>query len=183
MDPSHFDRATKQLVRAATRRQALASLGAGVCAFVLPTGASARKRRKKKPTVNRFGCLNVGRPCRGNDRQCCSGICRGKTPKPGEKDKSRCVPHDTGGCRAGQSRTVCGGLDEACTSKTGETGRCETTTGNAGYCEVTGSCFPCKRDADCRPFCGPQAACIQCAQGCSPLTACVGPTADACTFA
>jgi hypothetical protein len=177
MDPGRFDAATRSLAAGASRRRALGGLATALLTVAggRAPEAMAAKKRRRRVRRNAFGCVNVGGFCR-NAGQCCSGICRGK------KGKKRCRAHDAGGCRAGQARTVCGGADTPCTSRTGETGRCQTTTGNAGYCEVTGECFPCARDADCQPFCGPGAACVRCATGCSPLTACVGPTGDPCDF-
>jgi hypothetical protein len=103
------------------------------------------------------GCKNVGKKCK-NAGQCCSGVCKGK------KGKKRCKAHDTGKCPPGLTETACGADEEqGCTTSTGLQGVCDTTTGNAGYCLVSGDCFPCAKDADCRPFCGPTAACVQCA--------------------
>jgi hypothetical protein len=129
-----------------------------------PRLAEAGKRRKKLKR-NEFGCVNVGDACRGKDKNCCSGICRGKKPKRGEKDKSRCVGHDAQGCQAGQIEQFCGGTDVVCTTSTGDTaGFCDTTTGNAGYCSGEGMCIPggCSKDADCIPVFGKGAACVLC---------------------
>jgi hypothetical protein len=122
------------------------------------------------------GCKNVGRKCQ-RARQCCSGVCEGK------KDKKRCRAHDTGGCRAGQRSTGCGGsVDIDCTTSADLLGACQTTTGNAGFCAASGDCFRCRKDADCRAVCGPRAACVRCEESCSGVggTACLGP--DACDF-
>src|SRR5262245_17883221 len=61
-------------------------------------GAKRKKgKRKRKPlALNEFGCVNVGGVCRGKNRVCCSGHCQGKKPKPGQRDRRRCVAHDTG---------------------------------------------------------------------------------------
>ena len=48
------------------------------------------KKKNKKPKNNAFGCLNVGQACNGKNDKCCSGICDGKKPKKGKKDKSKC---------------------------------------------------------------------------------------------
>ena len=137
-----------------------------------------RKRRKHKKKVKRnaFGCVDVGKFCK-NDGQCCSGICQGK------KDKKKCKAHGESTCQAGQD--VCGGLPVPCLTETGESGACARTTGNAGYCEADGDCFACSKDADCVPFCGPQAACLSCPT-CIGVngtqTACVGPSDGGCTI-
>jgi hypothetical protein len=193
MDGSNFDNLTRLAAANASRRSiftlafgaALAGLGA---ASPLGTGTAAgknrkRRRKRKKPKRNAFGCLNVGQPCRGHGAKCCSGICQGKKPKKGDKDKSRCVAHDTGGCQAGQQGAFCGGANVPCTTSTGSPGVCDTTTGNAGYCAFTTTCSRCSKDADCRPVCGRGAACVKCATCIEDGgTRCVGTGPDACIF-
>jgi hypothetical protein len=177
MDDIQFDRLTRRLVLSGFA----AALGLGTASR--PDGASAR-RRKKKPQFNEFGCVNVGGKCRGKDSVCCSGICRGKKPKKGKKDKRRCVDHDTGGCAAGEQEAFCGGTDINCVTTAGESGVCNTTTGNAGYCTSFGGCFPCSKDADCRAVCGDQAACTIC-DSCDQTggTSCDAPSDSDCNFA
>jgi hypothetical protein len=188
MDTDCFDRFTLAFADALTRRRVMATLGLG--SLSIPILADAKQKRKKKNRSkikrNAFGCVDVGKPCRGKDSKCCSGICRGKKPKRGEKDKSRCVGHDEGSCLAGQRQGLCGGeKDVPCTTSTGESGLCQTTTGNAAYCTAGGGCFACQRDADCEPFCGPGAACIRCT-ACDEdegiPTACVGLIHLGCEF-
>jgi hypothetical protein len=116
------------------------------------------KKRKKPLVFNDFGCLNVGAMCRGKDELCCSGICEGKKPKKGKRDRRRCAAHDTGGCLATTRQCAAG----SCTTSTGRAGGCVTTTGNAPYCADTIKGYPCAKDTDCQPFCGPLAACILC---------------------
>ncbi|MGH2615812.1 MAG: hypothetical protein ACRDJC_11270 [Thermomicrobiales bacterium] len=178
MRATHFDRLTRMVSAASrrrglghdltsiiSRRQTLAALALGLFGV-----SSAPRHAAGGP-----GCKNVGRKCRRR-KQCCSSVCRGK------KGKKRCKAHDTGGCRAGQQSTGCGGNDVACTTNSGNPGICETTTGNAGFCAFSGDCFPCQKDADCREVCGPRAACTRCASTCFGVggTACFGP--DACDF-
>jgi hypothetical protein len=152
----------------------------GLAALRHSDDADARKKRRKKtPQLNAFGCLNVGQKCRGKDALCCSGKCAGKKPKRGRKDRRTCVAHDTGGCPKGDPSEACGGdVETVCTAATGLEGVCDRTTGNAGFCTVSGDCFPCRKDADCQPLCGPEAACIRCEETCSGVggTACVGPS-------
>jgi hypothetical protein len=175
MDHQRFDQIARTLSTFQSRRGLLGALGLG--AVLLPGAAGARKK-KKKAKFNEFGCVNVGAYCK-NSSQCCSGLCEGK------KGKGRCIAHDTSTCLAGQS-----GCDDvegvACVLNNGDIqGACETTTGNAPYCAALGgSCFACAKDADCVPFCGPQAACTRCAVCADDgvVTACFGPTADSCTF-
>ncbi|MFN8661923.1 MAG: hypothetical protein U0075_08530 [Thermomicrobiales bacterium] len=139
------------------RRSVLAGLAGSMLGLIAggPSDLVAKekkdndKKRKKKPLQrNEFGCVPVGKHCRGNDSVCCSGVCDGKKPKKGERDRSECVPHDTGGCVKGQQSGFChaGSMGTPCTSSAGHPGTCETTTGNAGFCVATGSCTDCDTD-------------------------------------
>jgi hypothetical protein len=163
----------------------LVAAGLGLSIARLPDVADAKPKRKKKkakpkpaPKPNEYGCLDVGDPCQ-NVEQCCSGICAGK------KGKKRCRAHDTGNCRAGQSIGFCGGENAGCAIGSGNpTGVCGTTTGNAGYCVGGGDCFPCTKDAECRPFCGPGASCVRC-ERCTETggAMCASPGVHTCVFA
>jgi hypothetical protein len=157
-------------------------LGADVATAARRKG---KKRKRKTPDPNAFGCLNVGQKCRGKDSTCCSGICQGKKPKKGKRDKRKCVGHDEATCQPGQSVPGCGGAATvACTTSAGLPGACFTTTGNAAYC-ATGilECFPCKSDVDCQGVCGPRATCIPCAAECSAEGGTICGSVDgACTF-
>jgi hypothetical protein len=155
-----------------TRRAALLPLGAVGLALPGIGGAKRRKRKTRKVKRNSFGCVNVGSICK-NDKQCCSGICRGK------QGKRKCKAHDTWGCSAGLD--ACVGPYQECLIAGSEDGICYTTTGNAGYCANWALCVPCTQDADCRKYCGPAAACVHCA-GCpaSDGMACAGT--GACAF-
>ncbi len=180
MDAERFDRLTRVVMEAGSRRGIFRSAAVGLASLAglagLRLGAdldaeARRKRKKKKKTKkaqpNAFGCLDVGQPCNGKDAKCCSGICRGKKPKKGKKDTSTCVGHDESTCLPGQQAVGCGGAaDVDCTTSSGQPGRCSTTTGNAAYCPENSVCFPCQSDVDCQGVCGPRAACIQCAAGC-----------------
>jgi hypothetical protein len=181
MDASHFDAMSRSLGADASRRGLLG----GVLATLSLGGRSRAKStaktrhqgtKRKKLQRNQFGCVNVGGKCRGKASNCCSGICQGKKPKRGERDKSRCVGHDAATCLPGQ--TACDGTGGfvPCTTSAGEAGDCYTTTGNAAYCSTSTACVSCRTDVDCRPFCGPQAACTPCAVGCEQTggTACSG---------
>lgn len=174
MDHQRFDQIARAFSTFQSRRDILGALG--LSAILLPAAAGAKKR-KKKAKFNKFGCVNVGDFCK-NSSQCCSGICQGK------KGKGKCQAHDSSTCQAGQN--ACDDAEGVpCVSSTGATtGSCDTTTGNAPYCTADGDCFDCKKDADCVPFCGPQAACIKCAVCADEgvVTACVGPTAEGCSF-
>jgi hypothetical protein len=150
MDPKHFDNLSRYLSDASSRRSIFTRIaGAAVAAvaFQMPGMAGARNKKKtsKKLALNTFGCVDVGKACRGKDANCCSGICEGKKPKNGKKDKSRCVDHNVLGCQVEQDQ--CAGAPAQCGSST--MGLCYRTTGNASYCGDLGSCFECKTDADC----------------------------------
>jgi hypothetical protein len=181
MDANRFDRVTRLLSGATARRRLLAGLAlsplAGLVAR-LADDAEARKKhtkRGKQPHLNAFGCLDVGQPCAGVDGTCCSGVCQGKKPKKGKRDRSRCVAHDASTCLAGRQSDSCGGsVDDECITSTGAAnGVCNTTTGNAGYCYASTACFACATDAECRLVCGARAACLTC-------TACVGTGGTMC---
>jgi hypothetical protein len=119
-----------------------------------------RKNKNKKPENNAFGCLNVGQHCNGKDAKCCSGVCDGKKPKKGKKDKSTCVAHNTGPCQ--DTFDVCLGVAVPCSVN--DLGGCMKTTGNAPFCAVGSTpCVPCKRDSDCVALgFGFGAACVVC---------------------
>jgi hypothetical protein len=192
MDATRFDRLTRSLELLTRRRAAQGLLGAGLTALLTragPDDASAKKKRRKKPKLNAFGCVNVGGKCRGKDSLCCSGICKGKKPKKGEKDTSRCKAHDTGvlegggggGCRP-QDESL--HEDVYCSTSAGEDGFCWRTTGNAGYCGYGAECIPggCRKDPDCVDACGVGAACIVLPNACGGAgvrcfgtAACPGP--------
>jgi hypothetical protein len=185
MDEDRFDTIIRLLTATGSRRALAAVLSSLVTFGALPTDAKKRHKKKKpkKPKLNAFGCLNVGQPCRGKDAKCCSGICQGKKPKPGERDKSRCVGHDATSCVPGQTSCDGTGRFVPCTTSAGQGGDCYTTTGNAAFCSTSTACVSCRTDADCRPFCGPQAACTPCAgcdqtggTACSGIGECVFPT-------
>lgn len=129
-----------------------------------------RHRRRTPPpppppsplVFNRFGCIDVGQSCRGNNSLCCSGICEGSAPLTGQPDTSHCVAHNADVCLAGQS--FCTGPTAVTCGTTGG-GFCMTTTGNAGFCFDLGSAdcsVTCTRDPECVASRGPGAACVLC---------------------
>jgi hypothetical protein len=180
VDADQFDDVVRSLGAFAPRRRFLRGLmlvALGYSAIARFNVADAKKQRKKKLKRNQFGCVDVGGKCRGNSDNCCSGICEGKKPKKGKKDRSRCVAHNVGTCTSGQNScpeiVACGADAE-----------CYQTTGKAGFCAAPGvcDCAPCKKDKDCEPEFGPGAACIVCTTDCvgvngSSGTACVPPAA------
>jgi hypothetical protein len=190
MDATRFDGLARSFSQSVPRRRAavlLSAVGLGVLAGgpAILEAKKNKKKKKKKLKRNDFGCVNVGGKCRGKDNNCCSGICQGKKPKKGEKDKSKCKAHDESTCLAGQTEPICGGIaDTECVASDGEIGECFTTTGNAAYCARDGDCFPCKKDADCIGVCGPSAACVPCAEECAETggTACLGAADGSCSI-
>ena len=178
MDASRFDRWTIAL----SRRDLAGALGLGAVAIAdLAAAKNKHKHRhkhRKKVRRNAFGCVNVGGFCKTDDH-CCSGICQGK------KDKRTCQAHDQSTCQPGQQQPFCNPsqVTTLCTTSTSGDGICEMTTGKAPYCQDGIGCFPCRKDVDCVPLCGPQAACVRCS-GCigqaGTETACAGPSG--CTF-
>jgi hypothetical protein len=183
MDQHRMLTLTRALARVPSRRDVLRGLigpGLGLGSFRLSNvaGTKNRGKRKKKITRNAFGCVSVGGFCKSSE-QCCSGICQGK------KGKKTCRAHDTGGCQGEAGQDRCLDVKINCVTGIGIDGFCVRTTGNAGYCEGALRCFACTKDADCIPFCGPQAACIVCS-GCTDQvgtdTACVGPSNGSCEF-
>ncbi len=158
MDGYRFDRIVKSFGLPASRRSALgifSALGlAGGAALRIPASVEAKKKgKKKKLKLNDFGCVNVGGACRGKNALCCSGICEGKKPKKGKKDKSKCLAHSTGGCTPQRSLCVTGSAVSYCTP--GEVDAvCVATTGNAGYCASNvglgpANCRVCRTDQEC----------------------------------
>jgi hypothetical protein len=168
MDGPRFDTLTRSLIVAAPRRTILAGLATALGGMALPQMEHAiakKNKRKKKLTFNTFGCVDAGGKCRGNSDNCCSGICDGRKPKKGKKDKSRCVAHGQATCVAGQHEPLCEGTNIiSCLTSQQVEGRCNTTTGNAGFCTVSILCFPCKKDKDCEAAkFGLGSACLACA--------------------
>jgi hypothetical protein len=165
MDASRFDALARSLIQGASRRGLLRGLGAAALSAVVlrrPWSAAAKKKPKKKLKKNAFGCVDVGKACRGKDSVCCSGICQGKKPKKGKKDKSRCVAHDVLDCAPGADN--CGGVPFNCGPQLN--GVCLQTTGKASFCaDPSLECLACKKDTDCVASEGPGAACVVCLTG------------------
>jgi hypothetical protein len=180
MDQHRMLTLTRALARVPSRRdvlRGLAGVGLGFGAFRLPDATGAKKR-SKKPPLNAFGCLNVGQKCRGKDSTCCSGHCQGKKPKKGQKDKSTCIAHNTGGCTVERSACFTGNQSSLC----GPQAVCLATTGNAPFCAAAtftqeANCRVCRTDQDCEAAgFGLGAACVVVNQGfcASANTTCAG---------
>jgi hypothetical protein len=163
MDAMLFDRLTRLLIAGTSRRTLLrlATAALGLAVARVPATVGAKGKNKKKPKLNEYGCVNVGGKCRGKDALCCSGICQGKKPKKGKRDKSKCVAHNASTCQAGQ--ISCAGPPVAC----GDNGFCLQTTGKASFCGAfSGACADCTKDTDCEATAGEGAACIVCPGQC-----------------
>lgn len=165
-----------RVVASRTGRRHLLGLGlSSVLGVSGRAGSEARNRRKKRkkarrksPVLNEFGCVNVGQACRGKDALCCSGICQGKKPKTGEKDRSRCAAHGAGGCSAERGLCAIGEVEEIFCNRPSGSAICLTTTGNAPFCadlegiiDITPLCRDCGSDNDCLGFgFPPGSACV-----------------------
>jgi hypothetical protein len=160
VDASRFDELTRSLTAAGSRRRLLRGL-AGVALGLAPghLPVMAKSKGKKKSA-----CLAVGKPCGGNNSKCCSGICKGKKPKKGKSDRSKCVAHNTGGCTPERSFCVVGESPSKC--REDQPSACLATTGNAGFCAATQdfdpdtNCRVCAKDKDCEKRFGPGSACV-----------------------
>ena len=175
MDNRRLDTLARHLAPPSSRRLVVSRLTASLLSFAgirLPNEAGAKphkrhgKRKKKPLRFNEFGCLNVGARCRGKDDLCCSGICHGKKPRKGAKDKRRCVAHHVAGCTV--ARDICT-TDNKPLSRCNPANMdayCATTTGNGPFCANFGLplgavCQVCVRDVDCLAFgYPPGSACV-----------------------
>jgi hypothetical protein len=202
---------TQSFGRAPSRRdvlRGLAGAGLGLSALRLSDVAAGKKtkkgkkrKRKKKsqppitpppftlpPLVfNQFGCVEVGQPCRGDNTNCCSGICQGAAHAAGQPDQSRCIAHGTGTCRQGADNicTVSDPLLSKCNNQPHCV--CFTTTAGSNYCAELFNgpgyteCASCERDADCHALgFPPESACApvsagRCAGQCPTGMACLVP--------
>jgi hypothetical protein len=175
MNPARAANVTRSVTHIPTRREILRGLagsGLELGSTQLSPAIAAKKKRKKsrKPKPNAHGCLNVGAAC-GNDNQCCSGVCAGKTCRAHHAGICR-VDYDT--CTTGAGH-LCGIVNEV-----GTNCACVLTTGNAPFCgdfsEGT-TCRECNQDADCEEEFGPGAACVVMAGVCEGFCAETSDTA------
>lgn len=167
--------------------RSLAGAGMALAALRVFDAAEARKKGKGKKKAklkrNEFGCVDVGGKCRGNNGNCCSGICEGKKPKKGKKDKSVCVAHDTAGICFPDSDSCIIGQQVPCHPDNTNCA-CFLTTGSAGFCgdgsatDPADFCRDCVRDTDCEAEFGLGAACVVLGGICS--TACPETQRRAC---
>ena len=185
MDHDHFDAITRSLGAAASRRSFGRVLAGGGLGALLSSAFGAlavdAKQRKKKLQKNAFGCVDVGKPCAGKNSKCCSGLCQGKKPKQGKRDKSKCVAHNAGICIAEADSCTVG---EVQCNPSNPSCFCTLTTGNAGFCAAfsggpAGHCRVCRKDTDCEAEFGEGAACLVLGGICTPFCLATGRTACA----
>ena len=205
MDQVSFNALTRTLCHLPSRREVLrglASAGLGLGVLWLPEIAEAKKKRKNKkgkkepkktsqtqnppgdtpplempPLVfNQYGCVEVGQPCRGDNTNCCSGICQGAAPAEGQPDDSRCIAHGAGTCSQ-QGPGVCLSQNPNLLTCNNENCVCWRTTAGSNFCgERFGSALSkeseCRRDADCDALgFPPGTACAPVSEGyCSGIT-------------
>jgi hypothetical protein len=205
MDQHHFTVWARSVSSVPSRRDVLRSLagaGLGFGALRLSDAVAAkhkkkkgkkRKRKKKSQTpitpspftlpplaFNQFGCVEVGQPCRGDNTNCCSGICQGAVPAAGQPDASRCVAHNASICTP--ALNICTTGQEGFCNPTNANSHCTVTTGNAGFCgdfslgAIT-LCRDCSKDTDCQAEFGAGAACVVYEGICSTYCPATGGTA------
>jgi hypothetical protein len=173
VENNRFERLTRSVSSLLSRRNLAGALGLGGITLSVPADAKKKHKhkhkKKKNLKFNDFGCVDVGGKCRGNDANCCSGICQGKKPKNGQKDKSTCVAHNVAGCQADQDG--CTEIGTPC----GTSGTCVRTTGKASFCALIsgGDCGACTKDSECEALVGVGAACVVCAFVCGLDNACM----------
>ncbi len=206
--PHRFASKARSWTNIPSRRELMRALAGGSLAAVVGWPRSApevvaknnnrqkhRKSGKNKHQVtgprlpvNRFGCLDIGQPCRGSNANCCSGICQGGRPKRGRPDTSTCVSHDTGSCTPAMD--VCAVDIKVPCNPNNKNAFCALTTGNAGFCgdlpiltatTPANPCRTCSLDTDCQAEFGAGSACVvfggACAGSCPDTggTGCVPP--------
>jgi hypothetical protein len=155
MDETRFDGLARFVSQRLPRRRFHALLAA--VSLSLLAGApvtTVGKKKKKELQRNTFGCVDLGGKCGGKDSACCSGICQGKKPKQGKKDKSRCVGHNQGTCTPERSLCAAATANEALCNPDSNFAACLQTTGNSPFCATFAGltddiCQPCAKDADC----------------------------------
>jgi hypothetical protein len=161
MHAHHFDTLARSLTGSGSRRRAVALALSGALGSALGVSSvqEVGAKKTKNPKPNSFGCLNVGQKCRGKDSKCCSGVCQGKKPKKGKKDKRKCAAHNAGICTP-ELDLCTTGLITSC----GPLCSCLRSTGNAGFCgnvaNLNNPCRNCTKDTDCHAEFGPGAACV-----------------------
>jgi len=200
VEQQRIEAVTRTLSSLPSRRDVLRGLAAAGLGFSAPRLAETeaakhkhkkgKKRKHRTPVVtppevpplvfNRYGCLDVGQPCRGENANCCSGICQGAAPAAGQPDASHCVAHNAGVCTP-ETDSCELGLEVPC-NPSATRSACTITTGNAGFCADISAgtekhCRVCTRDTDCQGEFGPGAACVVLGGGCTPLCITTGRTA------
>ena len=183
MDVDRFHALLRSLSEMPSRREVLRSLiGAGVGLGLLRPPVTTEAKKKGKKPKKRIRLRRRQAEVPGKNRTCCSGICQGKKPKKGKKDRSRCVAHNAGFCAA-DSDSCSVGTDVAC-NPGNPSCFCTLTTGNAGFCAAfrggpAGTAGSVVRTPTARRSFGEGAACLLLGGACTPLCGLTGRTACA----
>jgi hypothetical protein len=144
MDACRFDRLTRALAAAASRRQTLVGLVLGAVAL----------RGRGGEVAASPGCKKKGKRCKKN-KDCCSGTCKGK------KGKKKCK--NTAGARGCTIEDTCG--VDSCPDFPGAA--CGVTVGGKPFCFTAAICFACSSDAQCVAQFGDSGPrCISCPTSC-----------------
>jgi hypothetical protein len=130
MDPSSFDRLSRLLARAATRRAAIGAVVAALTGAATVTGADADTAQ----------CVAGGKSCRRNS-QCCSGTCRlvGGSGVRRVCDCDAGTARCDGACVSIDTPERCGSCNVSC--KPGEEccgGRCRAVKTDENHCGACG---------------------------------------------
>ena len=162
MDATRFDTMTKTWALAPRRRVLGGLVGASLATGLRLTGV-------REAEANRFGCRDVGAPCRRGGN-CCSGRCRGP------KGSKTCSAHHAGICLTSQDTCAQGGNGNLCGTTGATTGAticfCYITTGGASFCSGVSACTNCTEDRQCEDSHGKGAACVVCKDCAVGNTAC-----------
>lgn len=180
MNHHQFNPVAQALIRCPSRRdvvRGLMGVGLAIGTLRLSHAADAKKRKGKKtkkkqhtpqPVVNAFGCLDIGQRCRGDSSLCCSGVCAGRKPKKGKRDRRVCAAHNAADCSEQRNRCTSTNPITAVCNLPDLFSSCLVTTGNAPFCgslfefDSSVHCQACTRDADCLGLGFPAgSACVQ----------------------
>jgi hypothetical protein len=207
LDPNRFATLTRDLAGGPNRRDLMRVLAGSGLAAVFGWSYSARqvdakskshhktrgrkdKNNKNKRNENQqpppplpfneFGCLDIGQPCRGENANCCSGLCEGPAPQQSQSDTSQCVAHNIGVCAVDSDS--CSSESSVSCDSANHAAFCVRTTGNAAFCGdfkagVANLCRVCAKDTDCQAEFGAGAACLDFGGLCTAICASTGRTA------
>lgn len=171
MDQRRFDGLIRKLTEEPRSRRGSLRLVAGTALGGLLAGAGFGA-----PAAEAAGCRKVDEPCR-QERQCCSGLCRGK------RGKKTCRGHGAGTCKQQGQPLICTAPEPVlarCGTDPDSDCACFRTTAGTNYCgeffalsgctDCSRPCAECERDADCEALGYPPGS------ACAPTTTgrCIG---------